>query len=253
MTQPIDIETMEKLLKTSFIGLEDTFRSEIKRMIEQMVLEVKEVQKAMNIMKTEISEQKKSMEFISECYDEMKKSNDKLVLDIKNERKERVQMEERLQVQINQLEAERRSCNLEMQGVEEKAEEDCRQVVSSVIDKATPDIQVSDIISAVRVGNKTNQDGSTKNRIILFRMKNKTTRDKIYSNRKNLKKLDGSPIYINENLSFVTKQLLFKTNKIRKEKEYKHLWTKNGSILIRKNDNSKVIAINSCSDLDKII
>ena len=49
------------------------------------------------------------------------------------------------------------------------------------------------------------------------------------------------------------KILLGKVNQIRKSKQYKFLWTRNGNIYVRKNENTNVISITRNSDLVKIV
>ena len=48
-------------------------------------------------------------------------------------------------------------------------------------------------------------------------------------------------------------ELRGKANARRKENQYKFLWTKGGAILVRKDENSKVINIKTPSDLEKIL
>ena len=64
MTRPIDVETMDNLLKARFSSLEDTFRSKF----EQMVVEVQEM--------------KKSMEFLGAKFEEVKKENEDMKIEM---------------------------------------------------------------------------------------------------------------------------------------------------------------------------
>ena len=85
--------------------------------------------------------------------------------------------------------------------------------------------------------------------------KNKTIRDNVYINKSNLIKINTEygRIYLNENLLQNLKILLGKVNQIRKSKQYKFLWTRNGNIYVRKNENTNVISITRNSDLVKIV
>ena len=80
----------------------------------------------------------KKITVIEKKQTDLENKNETLVNDLENEKKERKEVEDRLQMQINQLEMDRRSCNLELKGVEEKEGEDCVKIVASVIDKVTP-------------------------------------------------------------------------------------------------------------------
>lgn len=56
-------------------------------------------------------------------------------------------------------------------------------------------------------------------------------------------------IYINESLTKENKQLLFKTKEKARDASYKYVWSKEGKIFVRKNDNSRVHRIKNEHDL----
>lgn len=57
-------------------------------------------------------------------------------------------------------------------------------------------------------------------------------------------------VYINESLSKYHKTLLYKTKQAAKE--YKYVWTKDGKILVRKDDNAKVKRIRNENDIETL-
>jgi Baculovirus FP protein len=59
-------------------------------------------------------------------------------------------------------------------------------------------------------------------------------------------------IYINENLIPFYKDLLWRAKERAKEAGYKFVWFKRGKILVKQNEDSTIISINSFADLDKI-
>lgn len=61
-----------------------------------------------------------------------------------------------------------------------------------------------------------------------------------------------SKIYVNDHLTSENKQLLTKVKKLAAEKNYKYTWVQNCRILIRKNDTSPIILIQSEGDIAKI-
>ncbi|XP_063635071.1 uncharacterized protein LOC134805776 [Cydia splendana] len=61
-----------------------------------------------------------------------------------------------------------------------------------------------------------------------------------------------SPIYINEHLTLKNKILYAKAREIRKNKNYRWIWVKNATILMRKTDDSRILAIKTESDLDRL-
>ena len=75
--------------------------------------------------------------------------------------------------------------------------------------------------------------------------------------RKKLKNVDsGKPpterVFINENLTKRNKHLLYFVNDKRKKFGWKYIWTNNGRIHLRQNNDSKAIAIRSEKDLEQI-
>lgn len=56
-------------------------------------------------------------------------------------------------------------------------------------------------------------------------------------------------IDINEHLTKVQKHLLYKTKEVAREKLYKYVWTNEADILIRIDDQSKVLRIRELNDI----
>lgn len=61
-----------------------------------------------------------------------------------------------------------------------------------------------------------------------------------------------TPIYVNESLTNYNRALLTVASKTKKAKNYKHLWVKNGRILIKKDDNGEVVFLKTFDDLSKV-
>ena len=69
----------------------------------------------------------------------------------------------------------------------------------------------------------------------------------IYSN----KKLPVGKV-INENLCASTKNLFYKANQLKKSNRWNSIWTYNGTIKLKRNDQSQTITIHNKNDLSKI-
>lgn len=63
---------------------------------------------------------------------------------------------------------------------------------------------------------------------------------------------DSKRIYINHSFTKYTKALFMAAKKVKIEKHYKYLWFKNSNILMKKQENSRIMAIRSFDDLEKI-
>ena len=78
-----------------------------------------------------------------------------------------------------------------------------------ILRRVSPTVEIAD---AYRFGNKKNQDGTQKNRPVLIKFKTKETRNLIYKNRINLRKVndDSNRFFLNENLPATLKVYLEK-------------------------------------------
>jgi len=59
-------------------------------------------------------------------------------------------------------------------------------------------------------------------------------------------------MYINERLTKNKRTIFAKVRPIRKEKNFKFVWTNNGSILMKKEGSSKAICITNEQDIEKL-
>lgn len=59
-------------------------------------------------------------------------------------------------------------------------------------------------------------------------------------------------VYINEHLNKTNRSIFAAATERKKALNYKHLWTKNGVVNMRKTDESGIIVLNSLADLDKL-
>ena len=62
-------------------------------------------------------------------------------------------------------------------------------------------------------------------------------------------KFNDNDIFINDHLSPKNRELFALASELRRSRQYKYLWTKNGSIHMRKTDNSRIISIKNKNDL----
>lgn len=63
----------------------------------------------------------------------------------------------------------------------------------------------------------------------------------------------GSKIFIKDYLSKTKEELSWETKNLKREKKFKFMWIKNGTIVIRKNENFKVLEINEEEDSQKLL
>lgn len=59
-----------------------------------------------------------------------------------------------------------------------------------------------------------------------------------------------SPVCINESLTFLLVKIYAAAREIKKEKNYRFLWMRDGKILLRKEENSPVIVLTKLEDIN---
>lgn len=95
---------------------------------------------------------------------------------------------------------------------------------------------------------------------IIVRFSSYTTKREFCQARFKLREVDLSSLfpsealhslYINENLTSRTKELLAKTFSLKKDKSYHRVWTMDGKIFLRLSEGTKAIKVHEEADLDK--
>ena len=131
----------------------------------------------------------------------------------------------------------------------ENLNENCMAVALTILQKVVPD--KIEIQQAFRIGKMDEK----KHRSILIQFKTRLQRNMVFNNRANLKKLGDreTRFFLNENLPPNLKGLLGKANSLRKQNNYKFLWTNGGVILVKKDEKSISIPIRKKSDLQNIV
>ncbi|KAL4100917.1 hypothetical protein QTP88_020942 [Uroleucon formosanum] len=131
--------------------------------------------------------------------------------------------------------------------------EDCKNTVKEIISKLNIEC---DVVKAYRILSKQKtdtkiiawlSDTNAKNQFLITAKKNKWIANQYQSD------WPTSKIYINNHLKKFKRLLLGRSKSAAKYKNYKYVWTSGTDILIRKDENTKVIRINDENDLDKII
>lgn len=76
--------------------------------------------------------------------------------------------------------------------------------------------------------------------------------EKVYAKLGNSVNIDSSPVSINESLCPYYKRLFFEAKRVKREKNYAFLWTKDGRILIKKSHESTTMRLSCMDDLGKL-
>ena len=162
---------------------------------------------------------------------------------------------------LNDLEQySRREC-LEIKGIPVVPDEDTNKIVTQVGSLLDVEIGKGDISVSHRNPSKGKRDDPHS---IIVKFTRRDVRDKLYKAKKKLKAFTtanlslqtvtatDNKIFISESLTKTNKDLFNKALDLRKELNFKFIWTSYGKIFIRKNADSPVRKITSLKDLDII-
>lgn len=265
-----DAITMDKMsvlfddkMNIALASFAQTFRLAIKEDIREMVRS--EMNGVVETLKDEFT---KTTDFI--C-DEQKDLND--MLEEKEKRiafleEENLHVKSRLvklESRLTSIEKISRNCNLEIQAVPERSNENVMALFKNLCETVNCGIEESNVIACRRVA-KINAS-SKRPRNILISFSNSRLRDNILSavHRYNKSHRDhpllstdlripGEPskIYIAEHLSPEQKLLHAATRKKGKELMFKYVWVKNGQIYARKDDTTSAILIRDMTSVDDL-
>lgn len=213
-------------------------------------------------IKEEFIEFKKSIIYISDQYDNMIKELQKTNTETKNLQKQVEQLLENnnekdkqiknMEEQIGNLQQYTRNQNLEIFGVPETHDENCKDIVFKIARELQVDLKCEEIDVSHRIRSaKPNTTPS-----IVARITTRTKRDLLIQKKalvntnRNIPGLEiGEKIYISEHLTPQNKALLRATKIRAREYNYKFVWFKNSKILVRKSENTAVIRIFNESDV----
>lgn len=199
-----------------------------------------------------------SLDFQSKSFDEMlneSKKQTKLMDTLKTEliacKKENAELKVanvHLNNKLNDLEQYSKNYNLEIQGVPVTQGEDVYKIVADIAKKIGCDVAVGDIELCHRMRSNEKKPNSVPN--IIAKFYSRRCKEAILSCKKGKKQLvaseigfnNANKIYVNEHLTSVNKNLFWLARNTRAI-GYKYIWTKNGRVFVRKNENEPVIRI----------
>lgn len=115
-----------------------------------------------------------------------------------------------------------------------------------IIKRTSPSITSSHLDSPYIRKFKVGQ-GQGEKAVIVVRFYSKSARVMVMSDRRNAKLNDG--IFFNEVLTRESRSLLFEARKLKKEGKLQHVWTRDGTICVRKTEGAPMKKILSTSDL----
>lgn len=219
------------------------------------------MEKSMNDLKETVEEIKKSQEFISDQYDKMNTQLTDLVKQIGDLNKSTKSSEEKckelesslatLQQKTSKLEQQLLSNCLIVNGLRKTDNEVLVDRVLKICDALKVKILKSSVVSAFR----------GKSGYVFVEFAHKGYRDlilnakrgkKIYNTDIGIEEGPNDQIYLNEKLTSENIVIFNKARELKKL-DYKHVWIKNGTILVKKTDESKPRMLSTLQEAQKFV
>jgi len=152
-----------------------------------------------------------------------------------------------------------RSNCLEIHGIPEEKTEDVVSVVKEVGKALDMPITDTMIDACHRLGRRPGTNSQPPAIIVKFvrrldkeeMLRKRRVKRNLSTRHMNLTM--DTPVYINESLSPMRRRLFVMAKEVKKTKNFKYLWVRNGKIFLRRQDNNPVIHVTCQADLSKLI
>lgn len=221
---------------------------------------LKELNKKMEI----IVDIERNTKFYAEKYDELLKQH-KETLDMLKSTNNRLQdlqnrfvhletVNEALECRVRNLEQAERGRNIEIVGVEQKENENIKDIITKIATKIN--VGTSEVERAWRLRNLTTKPAAKVPSPIIVKLRSEAAKGEWMQNRRLLKNnsdifLNDSltPIYINEDLTKYNKDLLWQARQKKKENIFKFVWVKKGRVLCKTDEMSRTLIIQCAADI----
>ena len=204
--------------------------------IQSIAMDVKRLENLLRkIIKEEVSKLTQHIETLTT-------ENKNLKEDLTAVKKENLSLKN----ELNNLEQYTRRENVRIFGVEDNAWEDGKKSTVLALDilrnKMKIDIKEEDVEVAHRVG----KFKSDRKRAIIVRFASRKTKEKVMTEKKKLK---GSGIFVNEDLTKRNADWFFK---VKRTEGVINAWTKNGETFVRNTKSNEIVKITKDYDLENL-
>lgn len=232
--------TIDKTIEEIFIT-EDPNLSDILKILKEIFL-------SQQFLSIKYDEYLLKNTMLEETCEKLKKENDSL----KNEVKE-------LKMRMDKNENVLRERNIEIHGIPYVKDERLNDTIMDIGKNFGINIKTEDIDYIYRKKNN-NRERNDKPGPVIASFTRRENKERFLLSRKHRSlyarelgfENSKNQIFINEDLTKQNKDLLWKTRKAKKEKNFKYAWYKLGNIYLRKNDNTAIIKITDELDLAKL-
>lgn len=246
---------------SSLTQITSEIKSEINSLRSEQLLikqRVSELDVKYEGMTSQMDSLKDSVRFVSDDQNDICKK----VTQIEQQIKETVNLTPivtELVTKIDHLEQSARNNNIEICNIPERRNENLLSLMQNIGSVIKYNIQQNDISSIHRVPHAHQQNNKPKN--IIVKLATRVMRDNILSAHRLCRGLTteqlgisgtSQQIYMHEHLTLKNKHLFRECREAAKKFNYKFLWVKHGTILVREKEATKAFAIRNSQDIAKI-
>eukprot|EP00794_Sanderia_malayensis_P002485 gene2485-2860_t len=264
----------EELFSKSVADLESrlkkSFKTTIKEEIELLVsprlsaidVKLKEIEKSQSFLADQYETFRNQIGHLLADNTQIKAENEKLVARVRV-----LEKENKLRMKaIDDLEQYGRREMVEISGIPRQAKENCEGIVLNLASKINIDLKAEDIDACHRISAKPDAPiiakfGSRKKCALMLSKQAKSYAKKCKiadlgfemppQSRSTPNDISGK-VFINESLTSRNKNLLRLAKIKKRELDYKFVWTRNGTVFLRKEESSPTIKIAFLEDLEKL-
>lgn len=245
----------EALLSRMFSAmdvLENKMLAAISSSQQTVVTKLADFERTLNFYGNKIDDISRIVEIVQQKLALMEKRMEKT----ENENKDLKAKLQGMEIQLNEVEQNQCNDKIEITGNVTKNTDPIVLTEEILVKAGLPPSQVEfrakKVVKTYKDGEKVQEKASV---IVQFRstddrndVMSKIKQEKVFNRLEN----GRAPIYINELLSPYYKKLLFELNTLKRQGSYSYVWVKEGKILVKKTQESKVCRITSMNDLAKI-
>lgn len=164
-----------------------------------------------------------------------------------------------LETKIDSLEQQARQCNVELCNIPEKRNENLMTLIEHISSKINFSFNQKDVLTIHRVPHAHNESKNPKN--IIVKLSSRILRDNLLSAFRLAKGLNtdqlgftgtSNKVYMHEHLTLKNKELFRQCKEAAIKNNFKYVWVKHATILVRESELKSAIAIRSVEDIAKI-
>lgn len=240
--------TKELLVRTL-----EAFKGEVFEELRKNGKEFAEFRASLDYFSEKIDKSNELMEQLQQSHKKLQRENQ----DLKEENKALKKSVAVVEQRVRNLEQYSRQTNIEISGVPETNGEKMEELLGDVARAVGMELKKERVVAAHRV------PSYNRNRTppIIVKFASRRDRDEWLDAFKKMRPLTADKInhhfkkdkvFINEHLSPENKQLLGRTKEMARDRGYKYVWTREGKIFVRREDNERCIKVEGVEDLDKL-